>query len=140
MRTIRFELPFAYALPNRTLRQHWRAATKDKRTMQRAVMAATAGQTLTEPMQRAHILIERHGVRAPDPDNLVGGAKRLIDCLTTPRLLNVRKPGTRQRVKNKRGMGFVVDDGSEHVTLEVKHVPARLCAQKTVVTITEILP
>ncbi|AXH72273.1 MAG: holliday junction resolvase [Caudoviricetes sp.] len=108
--------------------------------MQRAVLAAAAGQVPSEPIQRAHILIERHGVRAPDPDNLVGGAKRLIDCLTTPRLLNVRTPGARPRVKNKRGLGFVVDDGPDHVTLDVRHVPARLCCQKTVVTITEKTP
>lgn len=140
MKTIRFEIPFAYALPNRTLHQHWGVATKAKHKMQRAVMAAAAGQVPSEPIQRAHILIERHGVRAPDPDNLIGGAKRLIDCLTTPKLLNVRTPGAHQRLKNKRGLGFVVDDGPEHVVLDVRHVPARLYAQKTVVTITEILP
>ena len=140
MRTIRFELPFAYALPNRTNGQHYFAATRDKRAIQRAVAHASAGLVPPEPFQRASVSIERHGVRAPDPDNLIGGAKRLIDCLTTPRLLNVRTEGARQRVKNKRGLGFIVDDGPEHITLTAKHVPARLCCQKTVVTITEILP
>lgn len=140
MRTIRFELPFAYALPNKTNGQHYFAATRDKNAMHRAVAAASVGQRPPEPFQRARVDIERHGVREPDPDNLVGGAKRLIDCLTTPRLLNVRKAGARQRVKNKRGLGFVIDDGPDHIELHVTHVPARLCAQKTVVTITEILP
>lgn len=140
MRTIRFELPFAYALPNRTNGQHYFAATRDKRAIQRAVAHASAGLVPPEPFQRASVSIERHGVRAPDPDNLIGGAKRLIDCLTTPRLLNVRTEGARQRVKNKRGLGFIIDDGPEHITLTAKHVPARLCCQKTVVTITEILP
>ncbi|WP_230844520.1 hypothetical protein [Acetobacter pasteurianus] len=108
--------------------------------MQRAVAHATIGQRISEPMQKARVLIERHGVHEPDMDNLWGGAKRLIDCLTTPKLLQVRTEGARQRVKNKRGLGFVVDDGPAHITLEIRHVPARICTQKTVVTITEILP
>lgn len=140
MKTIHFELPFAYPLPNRTLCQHWATATREKRRMQRAVAHATTGRRISEPMQKAHVLIERHGVHEPDMDNLWGGAKRLIDCLTTPKLLQVRTEGARQRVKNKRGLGFVVDDGPAHITLEIRHVPARICDQKTVVTITEILP
>ncbi|MGO2959289.1 MAG: hypothetical protein ACTIDN_09670 [Acetobacter sp.] len=140
MNIIRFELPFAYSLPNKTNGQHYFAATRDKNAMHRAVAAASVGLRPPEPFQRARVEIERHGVRAPDPDNLTGGAKRLIDCLTTPRLLNVRTEGARQRVKNKRGLGFIIDDGPEHIVLNVRHVPARLCAQKTVMTITEILP
>ncbi|MCG4261346.1 hypothetical protein K6W36_12300 [Acetobacter senegalensis] len=111
-----------------------------RRKMARAVAAATVQLRIPEPFQKAHVTIERYSCGTPDHDGVVGGAKFLIDTLTTPRLLNVRKPGARQRVKNKRGLGFIVDDGPHYATFDIRAVKSRLCAQKTVVTITEILP
>ncbi|MFT9298653.1 MAG: hypothetical protein ABF542_11165, partial [Gluconobacter sp.] len=70
---------------------------------------------------------------------LWGSAKRVLDCLTTPMPLKVRTPGARQRVKNKRGLSFIVDDAPKHLVLDVKAVKCRPCEQKTVVTITEIV-
>ncbi|WP_051626123.1 hypothetical protein [Kozakia baliensis] len=138
MGKVTFTLPFAYPLPNRTNGFSHFAATNQKRAMARSVAAAARHLVPPTPFEQAHVLIERHGVREPDTDNLWGGAKRLVDCLTTPKLLTVRTEGARQRVKNKRGLGFVVDDARKHMTLEVRHVQSRLCDQKTVVTITEV--
>ena len=108
--------------------------------MARAVACATVNMRLPEPFRRAHVSIERHSCGTPDHDGVQGGAKFLIDSLTTPKLLNVRTSGARQRVRNKRGLGFIVDDGPEYATFDIRAVKCRLCDQKTVVTITEILP
>lgn len=137
-RKITFTLPAPYPLVNRTSGYSHFTAARQKNQMQREVAAVAYHLRPPVPFDRAHVLIERHSVGAPDTDNLVGSAKRLIDCLTTPRPLVVRTPGARQRIKNKRGLGFVVDDGPKHLTLEVRGVKCRLREQKTVVTITEI--
>lgn len=140
MRTIRFELPNPYPLLNHSIGQSRWALTGMRQKMARAVFAATVSLRIPEPFQKAHVTIERYSCGTPDHDGVVGGAKFLIDTLTTPRLLNVRKPGARQRVKNKRGLGFIVDDGPDYATFDIRSVKSRLCDQKTVVTITEILP
>ncbi|WP_244182193.1 hypothetical protein [Gluconacetobacter entanii] len=107
--------------------------------MARAVACAALHLRHPEPFQKARVVIERYSAGTPDKDGLYGGAKFLVDAMTTPRLLNVRTPGARQRVKNKRGLGFVVDDGPAHMQLEVRAVKCRLCEQRTVVTITEVV-
>lgn len=140
MRVVRFELPQPYPLLNHSIGQSRWALTGMRQKMARAVAAATAGLRIPEPFQKAHVTIERHSCGTPDHDGVQGGAKFLIDALTTPKLLNVRKLGTRQRVRNKRGLGFIVDDGPDYATFDIRAVKSRMCAQKTVVTITEILP
>lgn len=138
-KTITFILPKPFPLVNRTNGFSHYTATKQKNAMQRTVSAAALHLRPSKPFSRAHVLIERHSVGTPDTDNLVGSAKRLLDCLTTPKPLVVRKPGARQIIKNKRGLVFIVDDGPKHLVLAVKAVKCRLCEQKTVVTITEIV-
>lgn len=139
MRTIRFEIPDAYPLLNHSIGQSRWALTRMRQKMARAVAAATVASRLPEPFARAHVQIERHSSGTPDNDGLIGGAKFLIDSLTTPRVLNVRTPGARQRVRNKRGLGFIVDDGPAHATFDIRSVKCRPLEGKTVVTITEIL-
>lgn len=138
-RTISFTLPAPFPLVNRTTGYSHFTAARQKNDMQRQVAAAAYNMRPSVPFERAHVLIERHSAGTPDTDNLVGSAKRLIDCLTTPMPLKVRTPGARQRVKNKRGLSFIVDDAPKHLVLDVKAVKCRLCEQKTVVTITEIV-
>lgn len=140
MRVIRFELPEPYPLLNHSIGQSRFALTRMRQKMARAVASATVNMRVPEPFQKARVSIERHSCGTPDHDGVQGGAKFLVDSLTTPKLLNVRKPGARQRVRNKRGMGFIVDDGPEYATFDIRAVKSRLCDQKTVVTITEILP
>ncbi len=140
MRVIRFELHEPYPLLNHSIGQSRFALTRMRQKMARSVACATVNMRVPEPFQKAHVSIERHSCGTPDHDGVQGGAKFLIDSLTTPKLLNVRKPGARQRVRNKRGLGFIVDDGPEYATFDIRAVKSRLCDQKTVVTITEILP
>ena len=136
-RVITFTLPFAYDLPNVTIRQNRWQATRAKNGMMRQVMAASYNLRIPEPFQRAHVTIERHGSKVPDADNLVGGVKRLLDCLTTP-VLQIGKGG-RYSYKNKRGQGFIVDDSPKHITQEVRAVLCKRGEEKTVVTIREIV-
>ena len=93
MKTITFTLPKPFPLLNHSIGQSRWALTGMRQKMARAVFAATVSLRIPEPFQKAHVTIERHSCGAPDHDGVVGGAKFLIDTLTTPRLLNVRKPG-----------------------------------------------
>ncbi|MBS1021901.1 hypothetical protein JK207_07630 [Gluconobacter cerinus] len=138
-KVISFTLPAPFPLVNRITGYSHFTAARQKNDMQRQVAAAAYNMRPSVPFEQAHVLIERHSAGTPDTDNLVGSAKRLIDCLTTPMPLKVRTPGARQRTKNKRGLGFIVDDAPKHLVLDVKAVKCRLCEQKTVVTITEIV-
>lgn len=84
MRTIRFELPNPYPLLNHSIGQSRWALTGMRRKMARAVAAATVQLRIPEPFQKAHVTIERYSCGTPDHDGVVGGAKFLIDTLTTP--------------------------------------------------------
>ena len=136
-RIISFTLPKPYPLLNHSIGQSRFALTNMRRSMARSVAVATAGQRLPEPMQRAHVTIERHSVGQPDHDGVVGGANFLIDCLTTPRLLNVRKPRARQRVRNTRGHGFILDACPKHITLVILLVNIRHLDQTNYLSIWE---
>lgn len=138
-RVITFTLPFAYGLPNVTIRQNRWQATRAKNDMMRQVMAASYNLRIPEPFKRAHVTIERHSSGVPDEDNLRGGGglKRLLDCLTTPVLQTAK--GGRYSYKNKRGQGFIVDDSPKHITQEVRAVLCKRGEEKTVVTIREVL-
>nr|WP_230975710.1 hypothetical protein [Acetobacter garciniae] len=92
-----------------------------------------------EPFRKARVVIERHSAGLPDYDNVVAGAKRLLDCLTTPKVLHVRTPGARPVIRNKRGLGFIVDDSPKHIIYEVHSIKCARHEQRTVVTITEIV-
>lgn len=65
-----------------------------------------------EPLQKAKLVITRHSKKCPDYDNMVGGAKPFIDIFTTPVL---QKNGV---VKNKYGLGVVVDDSPHYLTVQ----------------------
>lgn len=134
MRQISFALPAPYPLLNRSLRTHWSFRRSYQASIRATILEQIGGPAGLphEPFQKARVVIERHSVGTPDYDNLVGGGKPLIDCLTTP----VMGKGGRQR--NKRGLGIVVDDSPAHLTAEYHAVKCRLCEQKTVVTITEL--
>ena len=58
------------------------------------------------PWQRAHLrLVWLHHRQGPDPDNALASCKALIDTLTT---------------RGRRPLGLVVDDGPEHLTVELR--------------------
>ena len=64
-----------------------------------------------------HLVIERHGKRALDLDNLAGGAKGLIDCIKEFRL--------------------ILDDAPRVCTLEFRQVVSRKDAPHTVIYLEE---
>ncbi|MDL2169578.1 hypothetical protein [Asaia sp. HumB] len=100
---------------------------------------ASTGLRPPEPFSKAHVVIERYSVGSPDNDGLQGGAKFLIDSLTTPRLLNQKKADAKRVVRNKRGLGFIVDDAPQHAKIEVIGIKCKRAEQRTVVTIREVV-
>lgn len=135
MRQIKFVLSAPYPLLNRSLRTHWGIRKRQQAAIRATILEQIGGPAglPSVPFQKARVVIERHSVGTPDYDNLVGGGKQLIDCLTTP---VISKSGGCQR--NRRGLGIIVDDSPYHLTAEYHAVKCRLCEQKTVVTITEL--
>ncbi|ETC99711.1 hypothetical protein P792_00495 [Asaia sp. SF2.1] len=134
-----FTLPKPFPLLNHSIGQSRFALTGMRRKMARSVAMASAGQRPPEPFSRAHVLIERYSVGTPDNDGLQGGAKFLIDSLTTPRLLDQKKPNARRVVRNKRGLGFIIDDAPQYAEIEVIGVKCKRAEQRTVVTIREVV-
>lgn len=137
-RVISFALPKPYALPNTYLGRN-RFALANHRKQTRSVVWYRARDLVPQtPFKRARIEIERWSVGTPDHDNLTGGAKAIIDCLTTPVPLKIRTPGARPRIRNKNGLGFVIDDSPAHAEIICRSVKCSRAEQKTVVTITEL--
>jgi len=133
VRRVEFRIPRKYPLQNELLRMsRWKRAAEQKR-IQHEVADATIGMRLSHPMQRAFVKIVRHSPGMPDQDGLTGGAKLLIDCLTTP-----KPTKTGNRTMNKHGLGFVVDDGPKHIVLECEAHRSKKHAQCTIVIIEEL--
>ncbi|RUT26918.1 hypothetical protein C0V97_03650 [Asaia sp. W19] len=139
MREITFTLPAPFPLLNHSIGQSRFTLTGMRRKMARSVAMASAGLRPPEPFSKAHVVIERYSVGSPDNDGLQGGAKFLIDSLTTPRRLNVRTEGARPRTKNKRGLGFIIDDAPQYAEIEVIGIKCKRAEQRTVVTIREVV-
>ena len=84
------------------------------------------------PYKKALVEIERHTPQQPDYDNMAGGAKRLIDCLTTPVMQ------AKGYIRNKYGLGFIIDDSPKYIESKyiwIKTSPRKI---KTVIRITPI--
>lgn len=139
MREITFTLSDPFPLLNHSIGQSRFVLTNMRRKMARSVAMASASLRPPEPFSKAHVVIERYSMGSPDNDGLQGGAKFLIDSLTTPRLLNVRTEGARQRTKNKRGLGFIIDDAPQYAKIDVIGIRCKRDEQRTVVTIREVL-
>lgn len=138
VRIITFTLPQPYALPNTYLGRNRFALANHRKKTRRIVWFEARDLVPPSPFQRARIEIERWSVGTPDQDNLTAGAKALIDCLTTPVELKINKPGATPRIRNKNGLGFVVDDGPAHAEIVCRSVKCSRSEQKTVVKITEL--
>ena len=137
---ITFTLRDPFPLLNTTLRMHFRKRKQSQRRMMHEIAEVTAGLRPAEPFEHAFVRIERYSVGRPDLDGLYGGAKPLIDCLTTPVHLKPRTVFGKHSVRNPLGLGFVVDDGPKHIRLEVVPMTAKRADQRTVVMIEELGP
>lgn len=99
---------------NELTRMHFSKVIRLKKRLQKLIKAELLLNHYygREPLQKAKLVITRHSKKCPDYDNMVGGAKPLLDLFTTPVL---QKNGT---VKNKYGLGIVVDDSPKYLTVK----------------------
>lgn len=103
---------------NELTRMHFSKVIRLKKRLQKLIKAELLlhHYYCREPLQKARLVITRHSKKCPDYDNMVGGAKPLIDIFTTPVL---QKNGT---VKNKYGLGVVVDDSPKYLTVKYEWI------------------
>jgi len=130
-RVIAFVLPEPTILLNPYLRTHWTKRRKLQLALAWSVRIAMAEQRQVippTPFARAVLRIERHSVKSPDYDGMVGGFKMLIDCLlpVTP-----RRPW---------GLGVLIDDSPKFVTPDfpLPFLVRRAAERRTVVRIQEM--
>jgi hypothetical protein len=133
---MKYVLQFNHLLPtlNQTKRMNIWALKSLKRKWQKHIKAELIYRKYTfhEPMQKAKITIKRYSTKSPDYDNMVGGGKEFIDLFTTPKL------EANGHVRNKYGLGIVVDDSPAHLKVVYEWTQASLLDQKTVVEIEPI--
>lgn len=99
--TLTLSLDQATPSLNEVNKMHWSQRNKMRGQWQWLVRAAVLNDKVTVVQhQKARVTIERYGPRRLDHDNLVGGAKQLMDSI-------VRE-------------GFVVDDSPEHLLTEYR--------------------
>ena len=113
-----------FLLLNVLLRMHWRARSRYAASVSAEIAAASAPREAAPPLERARVRIERHSTGIADQDGLYGGAKLVVDCLLA------------KSKRHPHGLGFIVDDAPDRLTLEVVGVKATARdAQRTVITI-----
>lgn len=77
-----------------------------------------------EPMEYAVVTFRRYGIKAPDPDGLVGGVKIYLDCLLP---YSKRHP---------HGLGIIAEDSPKHLLLHVMDMRVEtLKEQRTEITV-----
>jgi len=133
MRKISFTLPDPFPLLNIQLRKHYRTRRREKISTSRRIAAELAGQIPHAPFTRAEVRIVRYSAGMPDTDGLYGGAKDLLDCLTTP------ERQTNGKIRNKFGISLIVDDSPKHIVLTVEPRVCKRAEARTVVTVIELV-
>jgi hypothetical protein len=83
----RLILPEASPSLNKYAYAHWRIRQRDKAKWTLWIMAAIHEAGATPATVKRRLTIERHGRRRLDADNLIGGAKGLIDALRAQKML-----------------------------------------------------
>ena len=132
-RSVLFTLPEPTPLLNVLMRKHYRVRSQNKRRTAAAIAAEIAGKKPPGPFLKARVTITRYSCGVPDDDGLKGGVKDLLDCLTTPKLLAGGK------IKNKFGVGLIVDDSPQHCLLVVNGVKCKRAEQRTEVLVEEVV-
>ena len=135
---VQFTLPDPFPLLNVLLRMHWRKRKEVQQLIAEQMSRATVGQRPIRPFRHARVLIERHSPGTPDLDGLYGGAKLLIDCLSTPIYASARRKGGKGQMRNPFGLSIVVDDGPDYIRLHVNPVRCATVDRKTVVLVEEL--
>lgn len=126
-RIVTFILPTPTLLLNETLRMHWSERRRRQTMLAWDIKLLTTRQRPAEPFPRARVRVERHSIKVPDYDGMVGGLKSLLDCLI---------PHSK---RHPNGLGIVADDNPACLQLDAVSVKAdRRNEQKTVVIIEEL--
>lgn len=111
MVTYEFILPFHTPTLNELLRMHWRS--RQKRLNEIAWHFKAQHRSPQEPLQRARVIVERYTTGNPDPDGIRVVAKAILDVL---------QPCSK---KHPLGLGFIADDSSKCIDLEVRTVVSK---------------
>jgi hypothetical protein len=138
---VEFTIPAATKSGNETKRMHFRVFAQYQRALRYEVLCAAGKHRLKEPFPWARLTIWRYSSGVLDRDNLFGGCKALIDCLTTPFEKTVRSgplKGTKT-LGNALGLGFIVDDNPKVCDLHAFSMRSTRRNEKTVVRIEELL-
>ena len=76
------KIPVVTPSLNEVRRQHWAQVARRKAEMGWVLLGAISkGPAIPRASGARKLIIERHGKRDLDLDNLAGGAKSLIDCI-----------------------------------------------------------
>lgn len=121
-----FELPYLLPTLNEWERMHWASRRRYKRKLARNIGTTMliTGQRFPDLSRypRADVRVERHSSRSPDNDNLTASVKPLLDAL---------QPASNKR---KYGLGLILEDNPDTITLDVQHVKARRSHTRVEVT------
>jgi hypothetical protein len=121
---IEFTLCRPTPLLNELIRMHWRARGIYQRSVSLEIARLVPDVPGRVPFARARVTVVRYSVQDPDIDGLIGGLKLMIDTLLV------------RSERHKDGLGFIVDDGPEHMTLDARPCrAAHRTEQKTIVRI-----
>ncbi len=84
-----YELRINEASPtaNKYAYAHWRVRHSDKKRWAKLLMVEAATRQIPAATGPRVLTLERHGRRRLDPDNMIGGAKGIIDELRKLKLL-----------------------------------------------------
>jgi hypothetical protein len=140
-RVVEFTLPMATKSGNETKRMHFRVFGQYQRALRYEILCVAGKQRLEAPFPWARLTIWRYSSGILDRDNLFGGCKALIDCLTTPFEKRVRSgpaKGTKA-LGNALGLGFIDDDNPKVCDLHAFSRKAKRGNEKTVIRIEELL-
>lgn len=104
---------------NEWQRMHWREQYRLKETFRWLLASALNKQPkIPNACGRRKLVIERHGKKAMDLDNLAAGCKALIDCVKEQRLIQ--------------------DDSPAHCDLEFRQVVRKKDGPHTVLYLSEV--
>ncbi|WP_431860078.1 hypothetical protein [Azospirillum sp.] len=124
--SLSFTLSAPTKLLNQLLRMHWSKRRKHQQALSWEVKILTSGKRPAVPFARAKVRVERHSLREPDVDGMIGGFKHLLDCLLP------------HSDRHPNGLGIIADDNPRCLQLEPVSVLVKHRAdQKTVVLIEE---
>lgn len=129
----RIEIREAYPSPNVYLGRHWKKYYDVKRRLYRLIYTAVvsdpeARKLINARLQKAYIHIERYG-KQMDDDNLMAGAKPVIDILRCPTKAEERSAVRLALKKGRRPqfyhLNMFLDDSPDHLALSAEQAPAR---------------